>query len=415
MNTRISTVALALLGLFTVYDGILPALTVVDSDFPNYYTSARMLLDKKDLSRLYDDDMFQGEIRSYGIAMPGKFSPFPPVTAMIMLPIAWLSPIEALRVWTVANIALFIVCIYLMASLFGGGLKWNAFLLFASGLALANNFRLGQMYLALLFLIAGAYAARARGHYALAGVLLGIGAAFKYFPVIFLPLHIARREWKLTGAMLATVALVYAAGVGVMGPAVHEEFFSRILPHHLGGDIQDPFSATFQSFSSLFRRLFVYDPALNPEPWFASPAAYALLLGAVLTVVIASTIAACRAVGRTRGNDALHLQLALVTLAGLLLLPASATYHFLLLVIPLGVLLQHARHEWGGIEYGILGTFCMIGFLPYRFFRGFEHTRAFPLAYPRLWLMSALFVSALLYVHAPARAGLNSLAFSKDQ
>jgi hypothetical protein len=401
------TVVIALLALFALTYGVLPALTAVDSDFPNYYTSARMLLEKKDLSRLYDDDAFQGEIHGYGIGMQGKFSPFPPITALMMVPVAWLPPLDALRVWTGFNIFLFFGCVALLVSAFGGSVRWNAFLLLASGLALANNFRLGQAYLLLLFLVLAACTAYGRGSYVLAGILLGVGAAVKYFPLIFLPLHLARGEWKIAGTLTATVAVLYGAGVLILGMPLHAEFLSRVLPHHLAGEIQDPFSPTFQSFDSLFRRLFIYDPALNPSPLVASPRIYTLALGGVLLAVVALTACACRAIAGSREREKFGLQLAIVTLAGLLILPASATYHFLLLLIPVAVFLSRDVKAWGRVEFTLVGAYAMIGFLPYRVFRGFEHTPAVPLAYPRLWLMTVLFICALLRAQ--------SMTLRKDQ
>ena len=45
----------------------------------------------------------------------------------------------------------------------------------------------------------------------------------------------------------------------------------RISGHHLIGNLslQDPFTASSQSFDALFRRLFVLDAASNPRPWHA--------------------------------------------------------------------------------------------------------------------------------------------------
>ena len=74
---------LVLLALFVFYRGVLPGFRQVDSDFPNYYTAAKIVADGKDVNRLYDDSWFQSQIRSYGMQLQGKFSPFPPVTALV--------------------------------------------------------------------------------------------------------------------------------------------------------------------------------------------------------------------------------------------------------------------------------------------------------------------------------------------
>jgi hypothetical protein len=118
-------IAIAVLGVFIVWKGIIPALTTVDTDFPNYYTSSRLLLEGKDMSRLYDDQWFQEQINAYGIEQQGKFAPFPPVTAVLMIPLALLPPLVALRVWTVCNISMCVAVIVMLCKISGRNWQWR--------------------------------------------------------------------------------------------------------------------------------------------------------------------------------------------------------------------------------------------------------------------------------------------------
>ena len=81
-----SSILAGLIG-FQLWWGIIPAFTAVDTDFPNYYTSSRLLFEGMELDKVYDDAWFQSKINSYDIKQEGKFSPFPPPTSMLMLQI----------------------------------------------------------------------------------------------------------------------------------------------------------------------------------------------------------------------------------------------------------------------------------------------------------------------------------------
>ena len=96
---------LMLLGLATYLfqKGVVPALAGIDADFPGYFTAAKIVLDGGDTRRLYDDDWFRQQIRRYGLETdrnPGKFAPFPPPTALLLVPLARFEPLAALRIVT---------------------------------------------------------------------------------------------------------------------------------------------------------------------------------------------------------------------------------------------------------------------------------------------------------------------------
>jgi len=75
----IAILLLAGLGMILAIRGIVPAISQVDTDFPNYFTAAKIVANGGDLDRLYDDRWFQEQMRHYQIGrqFEGKFSPFP--------------------------------------------------------------------------------------------------------------------------------------------------------------------------------------------------------------------------------------------------------------------------------------------------------------------------------------------------
>jgi hypothetical protein len=89
----ISIYLLIIFGGFNFWYGIIPAWNNINSDFPNYYTASRLLIEGKDLSKIYDDEWFNQQIKNYGINERGKFSPFPPPTIFVMVPFAVFDPL----------------------------------------------------------------------------------------------------------------------------------------------------------------------------------------------------------------------------------------------------------------------------------------------------------------------------------
>ena len=98
---------------------------------------------------------------------------------------------------------------------------------------------------------------------------------------------------------------------------------------------------------------------------------------------------------------------ALPALAALVLLPASATYHFILLLIPVGILLSDSILTERGsriISFLYLG----IGFIPYHFFFELGTNWFLPLAYPRLFLMTLMYLVAVIEIIFYLRANKRS-------
>src|SRR5216684_9243131 len=98
---RLAAVLLSVaLTFLLIVRGVAPAMSKIDSDFPGYFTAAKIVADGGNVERLYDDSWFQGQMRRYelGKASAGKFSPFPPPTALLLVPLTQLEPLNALRV-----------------------------------------------------------------------------------------------------------------------------------------------------------------------------------------------------------------------------------------------------------------------------------------------------------------------------
>lgn len=384
--------------------GIAPALSALDADFPSYLTAAKIVADGGNAARLYDIAWFQEQLRVYGIGEPsqGKFSPFPPPSALLLVPLTPLAPLDALRVMTAVSVLGLVCSILLLMRI----LSWNfidtALFVLLSGSAIHNALRFGQPYILVsLCCILGFYAYLERKPW-LAGICFGLFAPIKYFPVVMLIYFAYRREWKVVlGGAIAMLA-VAALSIGVLGWTVHEEFLASVLGNHLLGKLgmQDPFTASFQSFDSLFRRLFIYDALSNPQPLAALPRLQSIGVPVAKALILVTAIAALSKLARRGTAAAAAPSIGLLSVVALLLAPATATYHFVLLWLPVGLLIHFFLLERApAYAYFMLGVYALIGFFPYRLSVPFEGRGGLTvLAYPRLILLLAMFLGCVYFI-----------------
>jgi hypothetical protein len=209
---------------------------------------------------------------------------------------------------------------------------------------------------------------------------------------------------------LAVIGTVTLTSIAILGWKIHWEYLTSILGNHLVGQMtmQDPFSASFQSFDSLYRRLFVFDAVSNPQPWLSLPGFRVPGLIVTKTAIFLVGMAGIVKLAK-RGVGGSGPAIGILGILTLLLAPATATYHFALLWLPAGLLLSYCIRENIPLHaYAILGAYCLIGFCPYGHASRFEGRGGLTiLAYPRLVLLTAMFVAAVSIAWnrtAPVRA-----------
>jgi hypothetical protein len=400
---------LVALTLLLAARGIVPALSKVDTDFPNYFTAAKIVADGGNTDRLYDNGWFQDQMRRYqiGKASEGEFKPFPPPTALLLLPLARLQPLDALRVLTVGSVLCLICSIILLAKILSWSLVDSTVFVLLSGYAVLGALRLGQPYILVSLSCIVGYYARLKGRPLLAGICFGLFTPIKYFPVVFLVYFAFRKEWKVVLGGAAAILMVTAVSVGILGWKIHEDFLSSVLGNHLIAklDLQNPFAVSYQSFDSLFRRLFIYDATLNPQAPFALPRLQGIAVLITKASILLAAIGTLVKLAR-RGGGATGPSIGILGVVTLLLAPATATYHFVLLWLPVGLLIDYFDRQGARLRAClILGIYALIGFFPYRYTIPFEGRGGLAvLAYPRLFLLLAMFVACVHFIWSQAES-----------
>jgi len=265
-----------LIGVF-LWRGFLPGWRKLNSDFPNYYLAGRLYRQVYALDRVYEWIWFQRQKDHNEIPQPlVGFAPHPPLCAAPMVPLSSLAALPAKRVWILLNLSFLIAALFILHRL--TQLCWRRILLFTSLciFPLRTNFMLGQYYIVILLLICLAYFALFRGHRFTAGTLLATAAWFKVFPAVFLLLFLRKRDWRAVSGLVVGALGVAALSTVIFGLDVHRVWLLEVLPRAFRGDLLGPYDLRWSSFSSLWHRIFLFEPELNPAPLLSSPSVYAL-------------------------------------------------------------------------------------------------------------------------------------------
>jgi hypothetical protein len=395
------------LSLLYLFMHTLPqAWKALETDFPNYYMSARLAHEGYDASRMYEWPWIEREKdhRAIDIRVIGLL-PITPFSTLAVWPITGLSPLAAKHLWILLNLAFLIPIGWFLRSMTGLSYQRVALAL-ALCFPLHRNLGYGQFYIFLLLLIVAACWAYVRGLSAVAGGLLGIAAACKIFPVLFFVLFLRRKGWRALTSGCFTGLSAAAVSISVFGWNVHRTYLREILPWTLHGEAMPPYVPS-ASISGILHRLFLAEPQWNPHPWHYSPLAYALLLPALQMLVLAPSILLIRSEDNTRARVLLECS-ALLT-ASLAISTVPALYNFVLMSFPVcvlaAILLQRKRYWW---LTALLIIYLGIGFpIPHS-----DHMvgRAILLYVIRLPLMLVL----LLGIYALLWRGLSPASGARD-
>jgi Glycosyltransferase family 87/WD40-like Beta Propeller Repeat len=347
------------------------------TDFPNYYTAARLVHSGEHLRNFYDWTWFQRQMNYAGIERQlGAYIPQPPLTMVPMLPIAGFAPQTAKRIWLVVNLVLLGFTAWLLSKAGRLRIQHIALLTLAGYTSLRTNFLLGQYYVFLLFLLTATFCLIARKKPISSGVAAGFAFALKLYGGPLLLYFGAKRYWKAVAGMIGATAVMTAVAVAIFGWADVWFYAAQVLPRTLEGVPPDPYNPGIQVTGTLLRRLFLADPELNPNPFYNAPWLLFFLqpLVSLIVVVFVSLAVALNRAGTCRRDFAIF------TIALFLISTSVASYTFLLLLLPIVLCLEEAGPRES--LYLVASYILLNAPLPG------AHL------FPKIWLLAALLVVA---------------------
>jgi hypothetical protein len=349
--------------------------TDLNSDFPNYYTAAVLIRQGQPLRKYYDWTWFQRQMNYAGIEHQlGNYNPHTPLTAVPLLALSSLAPIRAKRVWLVCNLAFLGVTTWLLSRMTRFRVEQIWLLTFCGYFSLRSNFLYGQYYVFLLFLLTLAFYCLHREDQTLSGLTAGVAFGLKLYGGPLLLYFLAKRKWKAVFGMIVTTAILVAIAVTLFGWRDIVYYATQIFPRSLQSGAIDPYSPGVPTFSTMLRHFLVREPELNPHPLWDAPWMFFFLRTFVDLVVICWLSLAVALKPSTDRHDFAWFVIATVVLS-----TNTASYTFVLLLLPLVLLLEESppwERAFFIVSYILLTA--PLGFL---------------WLFPKVWLLFALFVA----------------------
>jgi hypothetical protein len=368
--------------------------TGTETDFPNYYTAARLVGQHQPLRNYYDWTWFARQMNYAGYGRQiGAYTPQTPLTMLPMIGLTGFAPQNAKRIWLICNLVFLGATVWLLSRVTRFRFEMIWLLALCGYFSLRTNFLYGQYYVFLLFLLTLAFYFLHRKRYLLGGFMVGIVLGLKLYGVPFLLYFVAKRQWKALAGMIAMVLFLISVAILLFGSADVHYYATQILPRSLESGSIDPYNPGVPTFSTLLRRSFVAEPELNHHPLWEAP-----WLFFFLRTFFTLTIVAFLFLGTNRRTPERH-DFAWFVIAAVLLSTSTASYTFIVLLLPLVLLLE----ESGPRKSILLVVSYVLLTLPLR-----------PIwLFPKVWLLLGLFVFLGFprWREMPRRVTLTAVAF----
>jgi hypothetical protein len=371
-----STMRLAAIGtfLFLLVVPFRAGWTRAGTDFPNYYTAARLVRQHQPLRNFYDWTWFARQMNYAGNGTQlGAYTPQTPLTMLPMIPLTGFPPQTAKRIWLVSNLVFLGLTVWLLSRVTRFRFETIWLLTFCGYFSLRTTFLYGQYYVFLLFLLTLAFYFLHRKNHLLGGCITGIAFGLKLYGGAFLPYFAIKRQWKTLIAMIATVLFLAGVAIALFGPSDVHYYVTQILPRSLEGGSVDPYNSGDPTFSTFLRRTFIAEPELNPHPIWEAPWLFFFLRSFISFAVVAFLFLGIIMKRTTDRHD-----FAWLVVTVLLLSTSTASYTFIILLLPLVLLLEESgplQSLFLVVSYALLTLPLHLAWL-----------------FPKVWLLFALFI-----------------------
>ena len=307
---------------------------------------------------------------------------YPPLAAILAVPLAGL-PYEPLALaWTVANVLMLVAAGWLcLLALPGRALPGRAL----PGQALSGqapgpvepldvamlgailyafypatvSLRLGQLEILQLLLLAGAYLGLKRGRSLVAGLLLGVATALKFFPGALIAFLLWKRLWRPALVGLAVALALLAGSFAVVGFEQVPRYLAFTSLYSRGAFGAFPLN---QSLHGFFARNLTANPFVVPLkgwhlPWLADGATLALS-----ALLVGGWAALCARPLDPPGSQRFDLEFSGAIALLLLVSPHSQVYAFVWLLAPLLVLAYRLRRAGPGWAWPLaIVAYALVG------------------------------------------------------
>lgn len=367
-----------------------------DGDFASYYTAALAVRKGVPLHRLYEMSYFQRQMDLAGIQNQlGGYIPQTPATMLPFLSFTSLSLLNAKRAWLLENVLLLAASGWLLSRITSFPiLRVVALMVVVIG-SLHTNILLGQIYALVLMMLTASVLLLEHEQEWAGGFLLGLVFGLKLITAPFLLFFAVKRQWKPLAGMGVALVLGLLSLVFIFGWADLVFYATHILPRSLAGETLDPYNPGNGTLTTFLRRLLIREPELNPSPALESPWLFFFFQPFFALSILWISLLGFASKGKTQ------TALAGFFIAILVLSPNTASYTFLLLLLPLALLLRRSANVR---DWSVLLALVFSLALPLR--------PAWSWLFPKVWLLLALLAFTVVRYGNPIRFKTASIGVS---
>jgi hypothetical protein len=206
---------------------------------------------------------------------------------------------------------------------------------------------------------------------------MGLIFALKLYTAPFLLLFAARRQWRAFWGFVVAVTGLAVLTIAIFGWHAVWFFATTVMPRGLDGSVNDPYNPGWASMTAFLRHTLLTEAELNPHPLTQAPAAFFFLRGLYTLGVLGIALL----VLSQRSQKAAHaFAWFMIVLFGLS--PNTASYHYILLLVPVALLLKGASRLWGA---GLICLYVAVELPLYSWDARY---------FPKAWLLLALMIYA---------------------
>jgi len=347
--------------IFTLWGGLLVGggyqIEYPGGDFSQFYT-AGLLAGRGEIDRLYDQMYFFGLQHDWK-EDGGLFSLYPPMMALVMMPLARLPFYTALVVWWGVQAACFAASGWILYRMMSLARRWRvvALMALATLFPAAIAVRLAHLAPVLLLILSGGITLHRSGRTARAGLLLSLLAIKPQLAVGLVLWLCLRRDLRTLAGTAAGMLAQAAAVAAAFGPAVFLDYLHQLPVIASICRTLFRYSPVFeQSASGIVDNLLWMHGADRSVRVVAMLAAH-ILAASAASILLVRTVWATRRFGgwrRLAGGAPAHAaqyEYAAAVLFMLLFPPYLLVYDLVLLAVPLVLLWSTPRWPVGVALY----------------------------------------------------------------
>ena len=315
------------------------------ADFTAYYTAARLI---REGESPYDAAAFSQEARSWGFRNDRPYI-YPPLLAIVTVPLAPLPPQHATCIWFCMNAALLILSSILLTWTLEPNRSRLYFLALLTGTLtfypVIFSIFVGQANTLILVVIALAFYLSKRGRESLAGIALALPTLVKFFPFGIALYFLWKRKYRIFLCAVLGVVLLTLLSVLLVGLDPHRVYLRQVLPSQFMKS--HPLN---QSLPGFIARMLPISDSKSLSQWrILSVSASALVVLATVIVIPP---------GRKHAEQS-DLEISLVIVALLLTSTISWIGTLSLLIIPYAVIFKYLlngsfKRPWGLASLALL-------------------------------------------------------------